>query len=35
MSDRVLVMRAGAVQAEFSAAEASDAAVLRAALGVS
>jgi hypothetical protein len=31
----VLVMRAGAVQAEFSAAEASDAAVLRAALGVS
>jgi ribose transport system ATP-binding protein len=34
MSDRVLVMRAGAVQAELSAAEATEAAVLHAALGI-
>ena len=34
MSDRVLVMRAGAVQAELSAADATEAAVLHAALGV-
>jgi ribose transport system ATP-binding protein len=34
MSDRVLVMRGGAVQAELSAAEATDAAVLQAALGL-
>jgi len=34
MSDRILVMRAGAVQAELSAAEATDTRVLQAALGV-
>ena len=34
MSDRVLVMRGGAVQAELSAEEATDAAVLQAALGI-
>jgi ribose transport system ATP-binding protein len=34
MSDRVIVMRGGAVQAELSAEEATDAAVLQAALGV-
>jgi ABC-type sugar transport system ATPase subunit len=34
MSDRVLVMRAGAVQAELTAAEATEAAVLHAALGI-
>ena len=34
MSDRILVMRAGAVQAELAAADASDTAVLQAALGV-
>jgi ribose transport system ATP-binding protein len=34
MSDRILVMRGGAVQAELAAAEATDAAVLQAALGV-
>ena len=34
MSDRVLVMRAGAVQTELSAAEATEAAVLHAALGI-
>jgi ribose transport system ATP-binding protein len=34
MSDRVLVMRGGAIRAEFSAAEVTDAAVLQAALGI-
>jgi ribose transport system ATP-binding protein len=34
MSDRVLVMRAGAVQAELTAEEATEAAVLHAALGI-
>ncbi len=34
MSDRILVMRAGAVQAELSAADATDTEVLQAALGV-
>jgi ribose transport system ATP-binding protein len=34
MSDRILVMRGGAVQAEIAAAEATDAGVLHAALGV-
>jgi ribose transport system ATP-binding protein/rhamnose transport system ATP-binding protein len=34
MSDRVLVMRAGAVQAELSAADATETAVLHAALGI-
>jgi ribose transport system ATP-binding protein len=34
MSDRILVMRGGAVQVELTAAEATDAAVLHAALGV-
>jgi ribose transport system ATP-binding protein len=34
MSDRVLVMRGGAVQAEFSAGDVTDAAVLQAALGI-
>jgi ABC-type sugar transport system ATPase subunit len=35
MSDRVLVMRAGAVRAEFPRADATEAAVLNAALGIS
>ncbi len=34
MSDRVLVMRAGTVQAELSGADATEAAVLHAALGI-
>jgi len=34
MSDRVLVMRAGAVQTELSGADATEAAVLHAALGI-
>jgi len=34
MSDRVLVMRGGALQAEFSAKDVTDAAVLQAALGI-
>jgi ABC-type sugar transport system ATPase subunit len=34
MSDRVLVMRGGAIAAEFSSENISDAAVLHAALGV-
>jgi ABC-type sugar transport system ATPase subunit len=34
MSDRVLVMRGGAITAEFSSASVTDAAVLHAALGV-
>jgi ribose transport system ATP-binding protein len=34
MSDRVLVMRAGAVQADLSAADATESAVLQAALGI-
>ena len=34
MSDRILVMRAGAVQLEVTAAEATDTRVLQAALGV-
>ena len=34
MSDRILVMRAGAVRLELSAAEATDTRVLHAALGV-
>ena len=34
MSDRVLVMRAGAVRAEFAREEATEAAVLNAALGI-
>jgi ABC-type sugar transport system ATPase subunit len=34
MSDRILVMRTGAVQADLSAREATDTRVLQAALGV-
>jgi ribose transport system ATP-binding protein len=34
MSDRVLVMRGGAIQAEFSSQDVTDAAVLQAALGM-
>jgi ABC-type sugar transport system ATPase subunit len=34
MSDRLIVMRGGAIQAEFSSRDVSDAAVLQAALGM-